>query len=516
MSDAPTLLDLEITGLAHDGRGVARTGGGATSRGMAVFVTGALPGQHVRARVLRRKNAFLEATAVETLRAAPDAAPPICPHHAQCGGCPLQTMPYARQLHWKRVLALDALARIGGLDRAALDSLLAPAAPSPALTRYRNKMEFAFGGGAGDALTLGLRRRNGRDVVSVPGCALMPPEAQAIVTATRELAANSGFAAHVPPAERHGGGRAARSHGAALRRRTGEPSGFWRFLILRRGLLGNLRAPRWWALCLTGPASAGQRAYVRGMGRELLAAFPHLAAVIHEERAAADGLACGERRVLTLDAAGRDTPAAALLQLPLGGRLFTLDAASFFQVNTGAAQTLARTAAAMLAPPEGDRRPAALLDLYCGAGAPGLLLASGCAALLGLEQDERAVQLARRNAAALGAPHCRYRAGDAAQLEQLVAAGKNALWDGMPLPPDTRPPRADALLDPPRAGLAPRVLSALQALAPERILYISCNPSTLARDARSLQQTHILTTLAAVDLFPHTPHLECLSLWRRR
>ncbi|MBO5491252.1 MAG: class I SAM-dependent RNA methyltransferase, partial [Desulfovibrio sp.] len=87
---------------------------------------------------------------------------------------------------------------------------------------------------------------------------------------------------------------------------------------------------------------------------------------------------------------------------------------------------------------------------------------------------------------------------------------------GIPLPPDTRPPRADVLVDPPRAGLAPRVLSALQALAPERILYISCNPSTLARDARSLQQTHILTNLAAVDLFPHTPHLECLSLWRRR
>lgn len=561
MNAAHTHLTLDITALSHDGRGIARLAPepGHAARGTVVFVANALPGQRVLARVLRRKSSFMEAETVTLLGQAPDATAAICPHHEECGGCPLQTMPYAQQLYWKRALALDALSRIGGFDRDKLDSMLPPVTASPALTRFRNKMEFAFGHEPGDAhgLKLGLRRRNGRDVVTVPHCALMPPEALQIVTLAGRLAGESGLAAYAAPATRpsawpntqadarqHQPQRPVRQQGRQGRRggfarraprdyalsapdcgRSAVESGFWRFFILRRGLAADMRTPRWWAVCITSPGDAAQRAAVRLLGREVLAAFPQLAAFIHEERATADAFAFGEKRVQTLDATGAENPAAARLFLPLAGMDFALDATSFFQVNTGGAQALARAAQRMLAPGteaenSRDARPRGLLDLYCGVGAPGLLLARDYSTLLGLEQDARAVKLAAVNARGNAISHCRYEAGDAVLwLERLAALLPEKRRQGAGLDASADQPETttmtDALADPPRAGLSPRALDALLQIAPDRILYISCNPATLARDAVQLRGRYSLERLEAVDLFPHTPHLECLSLWRR-
>ena len=595
MNTATSLITVDITALSHDGRGIARLAPAEGQGGAVVFVANALPGQRVVARVTRRKASFMEAEKHELLREAQDAAPPICPHHAECGGCPLQTMPYDQQLFWKRTIALDALSRIGGLERTRLESMLGPVAASPARTRFRNKMEFAFGPDTakGGELLLGLRRRNGRHVVAVPGCALMPAEALRMVGMVGDLAAKSGLAAYVPPDcrpdcradarpdttpdttpgpdgcnpdgrnnDRLSQGRSTAKNPRNPRGRDRRPGqarraanhyytpkqepadlGFWRFFVLRRGLAADLRTPRWWAICITSHGDAQQRATVRALGREVLAAFPQLAAFIHEERATADAFAFGEKRVQTLDATGRENPGAARLFLPLNGSFFALDAASFFQVNTAAAQVLAHTAHSMLAPAE-DLATAAtpaphrgLLDLYCGVGAPGLLLVADYAALLGLEQDAKAVRLAKINAASHGQAHCRYEAGDAALLlERLAGFGPNKMWPtilthdqttqsddaadayesepglsgGNPYPTVT-----DALVDPPRAGLSPRALDGLLRIAPERIIYISCNPSTLARDAARICKHYTLEALAAVDLFPHTPHLECVSLWRK-
>lgn len=587
MNTTTSLITVDITALSHDGRGIARLAPAeGQGRGAVVFVAHALPGQRVVARITRRKASFMEAEKHELLRDAPDAAPPICPHHAECGGCPLQTMPYEQQLFWKRTIALDSLSRIGGLERTNLETLLGAVTPSPACTRFRNKMEFAFGpdtgtdagshstlGATTDAtqggeLRLGLRKRNGRDVVAVPGCTLMPPEALRMVSMVGEQAAKTGLAAFIPPAARpdsrpdslqdtpqHGRPAADprtqrgrdRRHGQTRRTPnhyyTPKPEaadfGFWRFFVLRRGLAADLRTPRWWALCITSPGDAQQRATVRALGREVLAAFPQLAAFIHEERATADAYAFGEKRVQTLDATGNENPAAARLFLPLDGKFFALDAASFFQVNTAAAQALARTARNMLAPAkhtEADEAPhRTLLDLYCGVGAPGLLLAADYTALLGLEQDSKAVKLAKINAASHGHVHCLYEAGDAAlRLERLAACDAQEIWatinaashgphgdhapDSHKADLDARRGQihttiTDALVDPPRAGLSPRALDALLRIAPERILYISCNPATLARDATQISKHYRLEALQAVDLFPHTPHLECVSLW---
>ncbi len=502
---ADTLL-LAIEALAHDGRGIARTPDGV------VFVSDSLPGQTVRARLLRRKASFAEACPVELVQAGPDDRPPLCPHQAACGGCAWQRLSRPAQLRWKERLLRDALQRIGKLA----DIPLLPILAAPQETHFRNKMEFAFGMAAettpqDDRLRLGLRQRGGLAVTPVPDCRLLPPQTLAVVRSAEDLVrelsgSDPRLTAHTPAP------RAPRS-GRKRSRQDGD-RGFWRFLTLRRGLTphGGLtprqaldRPQDWraWAICLTSPGDARQRRMVRRLGERLLALHPHLAAFIHEERTRDDALAQGERRVICLDASGRDGEEAALLRLPLGGQWFTLDAASFFQVNTDAAQLLAREALEQLQPALGGGRPAGarLLDLYCGVGAPGLLLGPHVAETCGIEYDARAIRLARRNAEALG---CRgvWQAGDAGKLlnERADAPGS---FDA-------------ALVDPPRAGMDAAVREHLLRLRPPHILLVSCNPATLARDAACLAQDYEPLAIRPVDLFPHTPHLESVSLWRRR
>lgn len=496
-------LDLELDGLAHDGRGVGRLKDPQKpgERGLAVFVAGGLPGELVRCRLTARKPRLAEAELVEVLRPRAHEAPALCPHAGPrgtggaCGGCPLQPMPYERQLEWKTRLAREALLRIGKLDAGLLDAAWEATLPSPGLSGFRNRMTFAFGMEEG-RLTLGQRTRGGATVVDTPACALLPAGAPELLAAAREAAAASGLGAWKAPERRRG-------------RSTGR-RGFWRFLTLRQGWLPGETAPRWWAVCLTSPGGPAERAAARALGERLLGlgGASRLGGFIHEERGQNDALAAGERRVLCLDAQGAENPEAGLLRLPLAGRGFALDAASFFQVNTGAAELLARAVIDM-APEKGDR---GLLDVYCGVGAPGQLLAPRFASVLGVECDRRAVALARRNAADAGLTGCRYVAGDAgALLRRLAAQGTlPTLARGEKLPPWDM-----ALIDPPRAGLDPAAVDALLRLAPEHLLYVSCNPSTLARDAVRLSNRYTLQRLTAVDLFPHTPHLECCSLWRR-
>lgn len=551
------ILTLQIENLTHDGRGLARAhcqhilttneqkahAGRTRNQGTVIFVTGGLPGQTVRARVTRRKSSFIEAEAVEVVQPARHSVPAICPHNALCGGCPLQTMPYDTQLHWKRRIALDAMIRIGGMDADQMESQLTEVLPSPAMRRYRNKVELAFAGGGDEPLTIGMRRRNGRGVISVPHCALMSSEARGMVAMMTELAAKTGLPAHTPRdqaryrmdgqgvGEMHGNQHMPDQHPLAEHpeRATTKPrrtrfgwrsssvaardaaesrhgSGFWRFLVLRRALDSDLRGPRWWALCITSPGNPEQQAMVRSIGKKLLKAFPLLSGFVHEERASEDALVLGQKRVAVLGSAGEPDATASRLWLPLAGEHFCLDAASFFQVNTAASQVLATMAVDMFERHVHQDKPS-LLDLYCGVGAPGLLLGKRCGRLLGLEQDARAVALARANAERMGLAHCSYETGDAGlHLDKLAPLQENYWnqtehWDAV-------------LVDPPRAGLAPRALNALLRLNAHTILYISCNPATLARDAARLRGAYRLAEMRAVDLFPHTPHIECLTLWQ--
>lgn len=488
----------DIVSLSHDGRGVARPQGAG---GPVVFVAGALPGQRVRARAVCRKARHVDAVCVEVTRPAPGEEHSLCPHDGECGGCPLQRMPYAAQLEAKGELLRQALRRIGGLEGARVAMPLA----SPLTRAFRNKMAFAFGTGDGGRLLLGQRHRGGHGVVRVPGCALMPPFALRLAERLEALAAASGLPAYSPPG------------------RTGRAAGFWRSAVIRLHWVapGVPRADdaaawsdanRWRAalLLLTSPGDAGQRRAVCRVAENLLRDVPGLTGVVHEERASLDGLVLGERRIVALSALPAGEDSAARLRLPLLGSCLELDITSFFQVNTAAAQLLAAlavhavrgalpdTAAGALAEPA-TPPPASLLDLYCGVGAPGLLCVEAASRLDGVEYDGRATRLAARNARALSRPGARYHTGDAARVIRRLREDHEVV-----------------LTDPPRAGMDPALIAALDRRNAARLVYISCNPATLARDAALLEPRWEPEAFQPVDLFPHTPHLECVSLWRRR
>ncbi len=444
--------ELEVQALSPDGRAVCRQGD------RVVFVEGGLPGQRIRARLIRRKKRFAEGIRTALLAPAADAVSPACPHADVCGGCPLQEMPYERQLYWKERILRDALVRIGRQSAPPV----APILPSPSLWEYRNKMEFAFAPDPREGVRLGLRRRGSRAVTDVTGCRLLPAPAMDILAQARILARATGF--------------------PAWNAETRDDGGFWRFLVLRLPAPTPGTPPRRLVQCITSRGTEEQRRAVARMGQALLDGPWGVAGFVHDERNSRDALATGERTLLRL---GRDT-----LTETLGGRRFIVPHNAFFQINTPAAELLCAEAAdkAEL------RRADCLWDLYCGVGAPGLCLAEQAGRVFGLESTPEAVDLARCNAKAAGQHHCRYMAGDVRSL----------------LP---RLPSPDVVLaDPPRAGLHPDVVRALLLARPRRILYISCNPATLARDVALLSAGYALRHVQPVDFFPHTPHVESLCI----
>lgn len=511
-------ITIDIDSLAHDGRGLGRMTTGADS-GKVIFVAGALPGQKVRARILRSRSGFLDAVCERVMVPAPNELSPHCPHSASCGGCPLQTMPYHgpnSQLYWKGRLASEAMRRIGKIVGDGQEEILSDLArplPSPLLAAFRNKMEFAFGSdeaGNGSGLVLGQRQRGGHGVCQVPGCVLLPAGWQEIVNAAQEFAGQSGLDAYRPGAgaEARRRQRGRKVPGPAGMGMSGR--GFWRFLTVRCGWPvsqeggivsetdGMLPKMAWWLVCLTSPGNRQERAMVRQMAEKLMASFPSLAAFVHEERSHDDGLALGQRRVFCIGRNGQEQ--ASRLALPLAGRWFGLDAASFFQVNCKAADLLASQVVEMLG--TGKK----LLDCYCGVGAPGQLSARAFGQIIGIESDKRATRLAKNNAQAAGLDNCRYLTGVVGKM-----AGKP---ESMPAVFDIQ--GGTVLLDPPRAGLDSDLLGWLVKARAKRLVYVSCNHATLARDAVYLAQEYRLSRCTGVDLFPHTPHLEICSLWEKK
>ena len=245
-----------------------------------------------------------------------------------------------------------------------------------------------------------------------------------------------------------------------------------------------------WVLFVTSPGTDHENALLRKIAQALLSDFPVIHAVIHGERKSADFLRQGDVRRFSLSRQG-DIPEASRLLAPLGDQTYLLDSSDFFQVNTKAAGILARLAGENLL-------DAPLLDLYCGVGAPGLSCIHD-GSITGIEYSPNSVNCARINAKRMGVK-AQYTAGDTASLFRRITRGTRF---------------SQILCDPPRAGLAPEVVRGILELAPERIVYISCNPATLARDGALLAGKFDLVSATPVDLFPHTPHVETVTLMSR-
>ncbi|HVF80059.1 MAG TPA: 23S rRNA (uracil(1939)-C(5))-methyltransferase RlmD [Solirubrobacteraceae bacterium] len=435
-------LDLTIDALAYGGNGVAR------AEGYVVFVSGAIPGDRVRAVITKRKRAYAEARTLEVLEPSPERIAPVADHP----GAPWQVLPYERQLAVKHEQVNDALIRIGHLEGYTLDDIV----PALQQWRYRNKLEYSFGTGDDGQLVCGFHAPGSwHEIVPISDCLLASERSNAAREQVLAWCHEQGL--------------------EALDRRT--HTGFLRNLVVREGRrTGELQVR-----LVTGPGE------LDGMS---LAAAVDVAGLMWTRT---DALAETTQGGVTEIVAGNKS-----LQEKLCELQFSISPHAFFQTNTEMAEVLYGIAA-QHADLKGWER---VYDLYCGIGTVGLSLAGRAGEIWGLEIVEQAVADAISNARRNGVKNAKFFAGDVRlALRELVEQASR---------PDV------VVVDPPRAGLSQKIVRRVIEASPKRIVYISCNPTTLAPNAAQLVEAgYALRRVTPVDMFPQTPHIECVAVLDR-
>lgn len=425
--------------------------------GYVIFVRGGLPGDRLRIRVTETRARYGRGVVEEIVTPSPHRVEAPCPYFGRCGGCRLQHMVYEAQLAFKAKQVRDCLERLG----AAGTFELRPILPAPEAYGYRNKMEFTVAGTTA-APVIGLHEADRYDVVlDIDRCLLQTETMNALLDEIR---------------------REVRARGLAVYdQESGQ--GLLRFVTLREGR-------RTGDAMVNIVAAAPDVEALGPVAERLRARVPATASVVLNVNAKKAAVAVGTEEHVLL---GRDH-----ITERLGTVTFQVSANSFFQTNTLQAERLFGIVegACELGGAE------TVVDLYSGTGAISLLLARRCRRVYGIEVAAAAVADAVRNAAANGIDNCTFLAGEVRHvLPRLLAEGV----------------RADVVVaDPPRAGFHPKALTALAALAPARLVYVSCNPATLARDVGDLlRMGYRLEWVQPVDMFPQTPHIEAVARLRR-
>jgi 23S rRNA (uracil1939-C5)-methyltransferase len=433
-------------------------GGNGVARlnGFVVFVRRGLPGDTVRARITKVKRSHAEALVVDVVEPSAQRVDAPCAHYPACGGCRFQDLAYEAQLEAKQEQVRDALRRIGGLAEAPLE----PIVPAESQFFYRNKLEYSFTQTpAGPALGF---HKAGRwdEVLEVEKCWLTTDLGNAIRNAVRDWAREE----RLEPYDQ------------------AEQAGYLRHLVVREGRNSG-------QVLVELVTAAGER-FDRDQLVETLQRFPE---------------------VRSIHWAVNDTPAE-VTNLPttllwgeeaieerLCGLRFRVRPNAFLQTNTAMAERLYGLAGEYAALTGGET----VYDLYCGIGTIGLSLASWALTVWGVEVSEESVACALENADLNGITNAAFFAGETADS---LAELRERAGD-----PDV------VIVDPPRAGLSGKALRRLGRLEAPRIVYVSCNPTTLAGNVKELaaEWDYRLERVRPVDMFPHTPHVESVSLLTR-
>ena len=479
------LPELRISDLALGGKALAR------HEGRAVFVDRGLPGDRILARVTRVKPTWAEARLERILESSPLRIEAPCPHFrgGVCGGCRLQDLAYEEQLALKERQVRETLEHIGGMR----DVPVRPLRPAPETAGYRNKMEFSFHPDDSGRPLLGLHERGTFDrVFELETCILPSALTLEIVRLTQRFAGEHRWRAYHP--RRH--------------------EGVARYLAVR-----HLPHTAQCAVHLVAASDdlPGLESWARAVAA-LSSEVRGVTLVLNRSRA---NVALGdEERVLV----GGEAIVERLLGLE-----FEATASTFLQTNSRQAEALYDAALEAAALRGGET----VLDLYCGTGTLTLLVACAARLAIGVESVAEAIARARRNAERNRIANAVFVAGEARPVLRAwarhererpweaggtggggdtgAAAGAGAAGDVVGAGgPDV------VLVDPPRAGLHPRVVFRVAELKPARIVYVSCNPATLARDLKDFA-THgwRAAEVTPVDMFPHTPHIECVTRLER-
>lgn len=416
----------------------------------AVFVRGALPGETWRIRIVKVTKSVCYGRGEELLSPVPERRAPECPVYGRCGGCACMHMSYAAELEFKRRKVDDALRRVGGLD-IAVDGIIG----SDAALGYRNKAVFAVGGGSEPVF--GFFRAGTHEVVPVEGCLLQSEAANACARAvTGWMRANG-----VPAYDEASG------------------AGLIRHVFVRTSRAGGA------VCCVVTAGGLGPR--TDSLAAALRAACPGLTGVVLcVNKSRGNTVLAGSFYTLWGEAEMTDS---------LCGSVFSIAPQAFYQVNPPQAERLYSRAVELALPELGGT----VFELYCGAGTISLSLARRAGRVVGAEIVPEAVENARENARRNGAENVEFICADAAEAaEHFRRSGES---------PDV------IVVDPPRKGMSAAAVRECAAMSPERIVYVSCDPATLARDAKLFKEYGYSPAAAtAVDMFPRTSHVETVML----
>jgi 23S rRNA (uracil1939-C5)-methyltransferase len=457
------ILSLVIDDLAFGGEAVGR------ADGYVVFVPGGLPGDRLRVRLVQARSRFGRGVIESIEEPSPQRVEPPCPYFGRCGGCRLQHVAYPAQLAFKSKQVADALQRLGGLHGVPLRPIIG----AEETFGYRNKMEFTVAraphpdqGRRGQRMrgpmVVGLHEADRYDsVLDIERCLLQSDRMNALLSEARAFFAERGLSVY--------------------EQETGE--GLLRFLMLREG-------KRTGELMTNVVTSAPAVSELAPLAERLAAREPGTTSVVMNVNPKKASVAVGVEEHLL---GGRDH-----IREGVGGLTFQVSANSFFQTNTRQAERLFE----LVVDSTGLTGGETVFDLYSGTGAISLLLAQRCRWVYGIEVAQAAVDDAGVNAAANGIGNCTFLCGEVRfVLPSLIAKGVTA---------------EVVVADPPRAGFHPKALHALLTVGARRIVYVSCNPTTLARDlAELVRGGYRLEWVQPMDMFPHTPHIEAVARLER-
>ncbi len=446
---------LEITSLAFGGKGVARV------EDYVVFVKRAIPGDKVNARIIKRKKSYAEAVIDSFVEKSKSRIEAPCEYFDLCGGCTWQNMVYEDQLKIKSQIVADALKDVSGMAKTSLLPIIA----SENSFHYRNKMEFSFAEtkwlAAADLnnpaiskkFALGLHAPGTFDrIIHIEHCMLQSEQANNILKYISEYAQKNNLQPY-----------GIRSH-----------QGFLRFLVIRQSFsTGRI---------MVNIVTAFKDEKLKLLAELLLNKFPFIAGVVNNINSRKAQVAIGEEEFLL---AGES-----FIIDEIEPFKFNISANSFFQTNTQQAKVLYDKVIEFADLKENERA----WDLYCGTGTITLFLAQHCKEVTGFEITPSSVENAISNAQRYQLDNTRFIIGD------VIDNMENAA-----IQPDL------IVSDPPRAGMHEKVVKSILRVKPKKMIYVSCNPTTMARDLNLLHQKYDIDKVQPVDMFPQTYHIECVS-----
>lgn len=437
----------QITEINNEGKGIVRLG----DERFVVFVPDALPEEEVTCRIVQAKKNYATAKVIERHNDSPIRIKPLCPVYGRCGGCQLQHIDYDSQLELKTKTVYDAIRRIGGVTDACVDKCI----PSPSQWGYRNKASIPVQADRRDMFQAGFYKNRSHDIVPFIGCPVLLPKLESNVASLISDLKEAGF--------------------KGWNENNKQLIGFIRHLVFRTARSTGH------SLCGVVAGRSADRNEMQKLKNIAALHSVDMTGMVFNKNLSNSNFIWGDE-FSTIHGGP-------VIQEKLGKYRFNFEISSFFQINSEQALELYKYASRMAAGNYAEN----ILELYSGAGTLTAFLSDGAKHVTAVEEWPQASKYLKINAELNGLNNIRGHSGSAEDISEALSDEKF----------DT------VVLDPPRTGCDPRVISSIIKIAPKKIVYVSCGPATLARDIKSLiSNGYAIKNIQPFDMFPQTGHVE--------